>query len=78
MLLAGGGGKDRMRPPNVELTCTHEVCWVLYSVPPEGLPLVRGMTCPTCGIGVLELREIVVAQSSYQSNRSLRQAPEPT
>ena len=45
---------------NVELTCTREVCHVVYSVPEAGVGLLRGQTCPTCGVGVLDMREAVL------------------
>jgi len=42
---------------NVELTCTREVGHVYYSVPPEALPELRGIVCPTCHLGMLDTIE---------------------
>jgi hypothetical protein len=67
-----------MRRPNVELTCTHDVCHVLYSAPPEGVGLLRGHTCPTCQVGVRELREIVIAQMPRPLPRRSVGPPPPT
>jgi len=46
-------------PDHVELTCTRAPCHVVYVVPADLVPLLRGCTCPKCKLGVLELREQV-------------------
>jgi hypothetical protein len=52
-----------MSPPvadpsdHVNLTCSRDVCHVMYVVSADLVPLLRGCTCPKCGHGVLELRE---------------------
>ena len=43
--------------PNVELACTREAAHGHYSVPPDALPYLRGMMCPTCRIGMLDLTQ---------------------
>ena len=43
----------------VELTCTREVCHVVYSVDEELVSLLLGENCPRCSVGTLELRELV-------------------
>jgi hypothetical protein len=48
-------------PDHVELTCTRDPCHVVYVVPADLVPLLRGCTCPKCGKGVLELRDLVSA-----------------
>jgi hypothetical protein len=48
-----------MPPPDstVEITCSRDVCHVVYVIPTGLVGVVRGATCPECNAGVLELRE---------------------
>jgi len=57
---------------NVEMTCTREVCHVDYSIPPQPLPLLRGVTRPTCRKGQLELRRVARAADAPRSGEHVR------
>jgi hypothetical protein len=41
----------------VELTCSRDVCHVVFVVAERDLPAVIGASCPDCHAGVLERRE---------------------
>jgi len=44
-------------PDTVELTCSREVCHVVYVIPRDELRELLGTTCPECRLGVLVLRD---------------------
>jgi hypothetical protein len=44
---------------SVEVTCSREVCHVVFVIAAPDVPRILGSTCPECHAGVLERREQV-------------------
>ena len=56
----------------VEVTCSREVCHVVYAVDKNKAALVVGATCPDCKAGVLVLIEQVAPDGCDDPNPPLR------